>query len=64
MIDFVCTSNRAAEVLKQSAQLKLLLKHLEQEGVSAKIWIEGKDQPVFTQICDRRRPGQRLHRVS
>ena len=52
MVDFVCVSPNVAEILQDSVQWQLLMKHLERHGICANVWVDGDEQPVFIQSPD------------
>lgn len=49
MVDFVCTSSSVAQLLQDSVQWQLLMKHLERNGICANVWVDGEEEPMFIQ---------------
>ena len=50
MIEFVCMSSGVAEILQESVQWQLLMRHLERKGVVATLWVEGRENPEAVQM--------------
>lgn len=50
MVEIICVCPKLAYALGKSIPWQRLVQYLDRQGISASIWVEGKDTPAFVQV--------------
>lgn len=60
MVEIICVCPKLAYALGRSVPWQRLVQYLDRQGISASIWVEGRETPAFARVPGFNRPWRSL----